>query len=478
MRLVALYKTWDGGEFVDASLASVYDSVDAIVMVHSDLSWLGERGNTVEHLARDWCLEHDAAKKVHHLNVSTISQEQQYAAGVEFIERTWPGSVVMVVDADEVWETKYIENAKQQIAETPHVPAYRINMHTYLKSPFYRVMNPYGSPTAFLREPRLLTQSPRACRAPARQLRNVWMHHYTAVRSSREQVERKIRQSCLADGGETVVPNWMEEVYDKLPEGRNLHYFERHRVVWNRVEKVTVAELPPAMLKAKLLPQFYATAPQRVGKELDQHGEFMRDAERILDVVARHAHVFDSGESSRDFYDLPKRIESEEFRLLRDRVRLDDDTIEIGCYTGLNLMGLNRTGHVGRLTGLDFVQGAVDWLREHWEGHPDALRTICCEFPGSFPVGPIYDTAICFDVLEHQRNVGQFLDGVASVLKPGGKALFLVPARKEYYDCGHVAFYPDEECLSNALNYSFQVEECFELASCNKIFAQCRRRPE
>lgn len=253
MKIVALYKTFDGGEFIDASLASVYDNVDAIVMVHSDVSWLGERGNTVRQAALDWCQAHDEAGKVHHVDVSLDNQEAQYAAGLDYIAKhKIPHDVILAVDADEIWEDQYFERARQQMADH-HVMAYRANMHTYLKSPFFRVAPPFGSPTVFLRDARQLLKSPRGCQAPAYQLDNVWMHHYTYVRDSREAVERKLRQSCRADGGEVVVKDWMSLVYDRLPLGESLHGFVRWRDVWNHVKKIWWPEVPPAMRDAKLL---------------------------------------------------------------------------------------------------------------------------------------------------------------------------------------------------------------------------------
>lgn len=254
MNIIALYKTWDGGEFVDASLASIYHHVKYIVMVHSDVSWLGERGNTVRHRAIEWCSEFDVEGKVIHIDVSLSSQEAQYQAGLEYISRhklSW--DVIMVVDADEVWEDQYIENAVKQISNSPF-PGYRSNMHTYLKTPFFRVDPPYGSPTVFLREPNYLTTSPRGHKAPARHLADVWMHHYTYVRETRDLVERKLYQSALADkSNEEVTVGWMESVYDRILECQNLHAFKRHAHLWKRIQKIWISDLPPAMLKAKLL---------------------------------------------------------------------------------------------------------------------------------------------------------------------------------------------------------------------------------
>lgn len=251
-RLVALYKTWDGHEFIEASLSSIYESVESIVLVHSDVSWLGERGNTVRAMAKQWSLEHDRDGKVHHIDTDVAAQESQYAMGVEYIARHDLGNVAMVVDADEVWEPKHIERARRWMREHQS-PAYRSRMHTYLKTPFYRVHPPQGWPTVFVRDLSLLTTSPRACRAKAIRMTDVWMHHYTYVRETRESVERKVRQSALADGGESVIDGWMESVYDRLPEGENLHAFSKWREMWKCVEKVWTPEVPEPLRNSWLM---------------------------------------------------------------------------------------------------------------------------------------------------------------------------------------------------------------------------------
>ncbi len=43
-RIVALYKTYDGEEWIEASLAGIYPHVARIVLVHSDTDWCGQKG--------------------------------------------------------------------------------------------------------------------------------------------------------------------------------------------------------------------------------------------------------------------------------------------------------------------------------------------------------------------------------------------------------------------------------------------------
>lgn len=197
----------------------------------------------------------------------------------------------------------------------------------------------------------------------------------------------------------------------------------------------------------------------------------MSEAAKIRDVAARHAYVFDNGLCSPDFFDVEKRMQSEEFCLLRDRIFSDESVLEIGCFTGLNLMGLRRYGRSGQFTGIEFVRSATMWMLER-----DAtIGVIHGEFPTHRPSNCTYDNVVCFDVLEHQLNVGEFLKVANSVLRPTGRALFLVPLGKEYNDCGHVAWFPDAECLRNVLEYFFNVDQVFELKSSKKMFASCSR---
>ena len=314
MKLVALYKTFDGGEFVDASLSSIYNHVDQIVMVHSDISWLGERGNTVRPLALEWCSENDKKGKVRHLDCELKTQEEQYTLGLGYIAKNKiQFDAIMAVDADEVWEGRDIENAKKQIHDKPFA-SYRSNMHTYLKTPFFRVDPPYGSPTVFFREPRYLAKSPRGCHAPAKQLADVWMHHYTYVRETREDVERKLKQSCLADGGEEIVTDWMTTVYDKMPEGNNLHAFKRWTRVWSSIKKIWKPDMPEAMRNARLLKNWLPEGQLLDGEQNAIHrlasgmkqavdlGTYKGLSACVLALACRKAHTIDCYDSLGDSF--------------------------------------------------------------------------------------------------------------------------------------------------------------------------------
>ena len=213
--------------------------------------------------------------------------------------------------------------------------------------------------------------------------------------------------------------------------------------------------------------------------------EIMEAAARIHDPAQRHAYVYDNGGSDKGFFDVDARIKSPEFSLLRDHCEKGHDILEVGCFTGLNLLGLGLLGYTS-LVGIEFVRGALEWME--YKAHELRLKipTCCAEWPCDYAVQwccgttvyeegtKRFDRVILFDVLEHQQNVGDFLHYARAVLKSDGRALILVPAGREYYDCGHCAFWPDVECLENTLAYHFNVIECRRVD--RKLFAICEKR--
>lgn len=259
MKTIALYKTFDGGEWIDASLASIYNDVSHIVMVHAARSWLGDEGNNVYQAAKDWASQYDHEGKIHHVCVDVVTQEEQYAAGLNYIAaKQLPWELILAIDSDEVWQSGHLYNAKGQIkADTCLAPAYQAQMHTYLRTPFYRVDPPYGRPVTLFTDPTWLTKCPRGCKAPAKELANVWFHHFSYVRRTDADVARKIQQSCRADGQETIVPCYMDTVWRDLPDGENLHAFERWRHVWKRIERVYWSDLPAAVRECQLMRSFW-----------------------------------------------------------------------------------------------------------------------------------------------------------------------------------------------------------------------------
>jgi hypothetical protein len=262
MKVLALYKTFDGEEFIEASVASIYEHVDTIVMVHSDVSWTGQTGNTARPAAIGWCDRYDYAGKVHHVSISTPTQEEQYRAGIEYIdEHELPYDVVMVVDCDEVWDDANLSAALDKVRNDDRKSAaYSARMKTYIKTIFYRIEPDKGIPTVFLRNPRLLLQSARAWKGPdIMPLGSLYFHHFSCVRTSREKIRQKIEASCVGDDSETLVDldEWFREKWDKLPAATDLHPFAGRADFWKRVCPVWIDDLPPAVVENEAIMRWY-----------------------------------------------------------------------------------------------------------------------------------------------------------------------------------------------------------------------------
>ena len=87
LKIVALCKTFRGEEFVEAMIESIYNEVEAIVFVNSNISWVGERGNTVKQAVESWRLKNDVAGKIFQIDFDSINQIDQYEFGFNCIKR-------------------------------------------------------------------------------------------------------------------------------------------------------------------------------------------------------------------------------------------------------------------------------------------------------------------------------------------------------------------------------------------------------
>jgi len=263
MRIVALMKTWDGEEFVEASLDSIYEHVDAIVMVHSAKSWEGVPGNRVFPVVEGWAERYDYAGKLHHVHIDSGTQKDQYRAGLEYIEREGIDfDVVMAIDVDEVWDDEMFTKAVDLMEAEPDKKCYRPRMQTYLKTIFYRVAPIWGQPTVFLRRPEFLLESPRAWNAPdscSCVLDTVFFHHFCYVRRSTNDILRKIRTSATADEGEVPVDldEWRDTKWNKFPAATHFHPFAGRERLWNRIETVWLDDLPRSVVQNEAIMRNY-----------------------------------------------------------------------------------------------------------------------------------------------------------------------------------------------------------------------------
>lgn len=248
-KIVAVYKTFSGPEFVAASLASVYPFVDGVVMAHSSVGWDGTAGNTVEAPARAWTDGHDLQNKVKHLACPAAEQVAQYRFALDAARRAFDPDFFLVVDSDEVWPADDLRRALARLAgDRAHVRV-TCRMRTYVKSCLFRVTPPEPCrPTVFLRNvPGLEPAGPRASRVgPAACWEDVAFDHFSYTRDCDADVFAKVATSTVGDGCRTLdLAAWRRDKWDRLPGGAvDLHTTVGHAQAWRRVTEVAVADLP------------------------------------------------------------------------------------------------------------------------------------------------------------------------------------------------------------------------------------------
>jgi SAM-dependent methyltransferase len=94
--------------------------------------------------------------------------------------------------------------------------------------------------------------------------------------------------------------------------------------------------------------------------------------------------------------------------------------VDIGCGTGATVSALS---HLGRVVGLDASRLALKFCRQ--AGARELIRGDATKLPLASQCA---DVVTMLDVLEHLDDDGAAMAEVARILRPGGRAVFTVPA--------------------------------------------------
>jgi len=266
MKVVGLVKSFAGTEFVEAAIEAVYDFCDKIVFVHSTMDWLGDigEGNTVQPVVDAWAAEHDQENKIVSLRGNWSAQVQQYDIGYRYIKKHHPCDWVMCFDTDEIWDYGNLEMAKSILANAVGYNAVGAWMHTYIKSPFYRVVPPEVlKPTVFSRP---LFDTLIGIRGngltPRMVPENLYFHHFTYVRYKESDVMRKIQTTLVGDREDVPqcrlvdLEKWKREKWDKLPRAYNFHTTFSYEKSWHRCKTVREQDLPATLKGKRILTEY------------------------------------------------------------------------------------------------------------------------------------------------------------------------------------------------------------------------------
>lgn len=251
MKIVGLCKTFSGHEFIEAAIEELYGFLDKIVFVHSEISWTGKTGNTVKPVIDKWQKENDKDNKIIHLYANVKSQEEQYKTGYEYIINALKPDWIMMFDSDEVWDYMGLNMAKKILNDSVEYNSIAAKMHTYLKSPLYRVFPAENcEPTVFIRPILPYMMGIRGNKVMPRLRTDMYFHHFTYVRDNEKDIFDKIQTSLLGDREDVPqinlvdIEKWKQEKWNNILTAKNLHTTKAYEWSWYQCKKVTVNDLP------------------------------------------------------------------------------------------------------------------------------------------------------------------------------------------------------------------------------------------
>ncbi|GAH43564.1 unnamed protein product [marine sediment metagenome] len=198
---------------------------------------------------KQWKRESSQGNRVSELFGAFDTQEEQYKAGWDYIKREFGDSYVLIIDSDEVWEDKDLEKLKERVRQNPDYGAYHCALRTYVKSPFYRISPPERCrPTVVVnghKVEQILGVRGNGIN-PILWMDDVFMHHFSYVRSSEDAILEKMQYLSLGDKDD-YHKNWFEKYWEKIPNVHNFHPTIGEESSWKSLETVTLNDLPLAV---------------------------------------------------------------------------------------------------------------------------------------------------------------------------------------------------------------------------------------
>lgn len=260
--LVACYKAYRGGEWLNASLESISKQCAGAVIALSDQPWKGAIPLADGSYPPENCTEpltkfrqrHPEFKIVTVRTPANTHSNQQYRLGMECIAKSFGKDCgVLIVDTDEVWNEADLLTLRQTMSNNHNALCFRSAIWTYLRSPLWRVTPQESARVVVgLANPDLPTGKSRMADVYSLYPRNKIVdvpcnfHHFGYVRLDPEEITSKLANSTTQDQVPTR-PQWKEIVWDTLPEGTNLHPQVGFEKCWGGVTEINIDDLPQSV---------------------------------------------------------------------------------------------------------------------------------------------------------------------------------------------------------------------------------------
>ena len=185
------------------------------------------------------------------------------------------------------------------------------------------------------------------------------------------------------------------------------------------------------------------------------------DGLKAIGVILKYAVVNDLGLDRGHMVLKVMERAGEYNRWLGELIRphLGKDVLEIG--SGIGNMARFLAGP-GRLTVSDRSDIYLTELGRAF-GRREDVKVRRLDITGnSYPQGELYDTVVCLNVLEHIEDDVEALRNMRALLRPGGKAILLVPANPRLYcaidaGVGHFRRYRLEELTGRMKEAGFRI---------------------
>ncbi|MBK8805290.1 MAG: hypothetical protein IPO21_01035 [Bacteroidales bacterium] len=243
-RIVAVSRAFNCEEWVEISIKSVIDHVDAVLIVRSDKAYLNANieYEDIEPIIDK--LKQKYGEKIVVLRKNWNNEDEQFPDLIKYVKNEMKATHFMMLDTDEVYKR---EDIKELIALTKKIKTFNkalyVDMYTYIKSIYYRVapMEPYKPLSIFPLVDYLKVSSFRHIEGVPRFNTGIPMHHFALVRKKDERIKAKFATRNTY----TRVENWYEKFYENFsPEIKDFHPIIGQHSQWKSIEIVKNIDLP------------------------------------------------------------------------------------------------------------------------------------------------------------------------------------------------------------------------------------------